>query len=366
MNIDGIEDFTPSRLRLARERRGMTQRRLSEIAGVSDRLVKAWEAGDKTPSEATLRAVAEALAFPQAFFTAAPLEVLELEAASFRALTKASASLRNRAVAAGTLALELDRFISQRFDLPKPDVPDLRDFNPQRAADTLRHRWGLGQKPIGHVVRVLELHGVRVFSLSEDCDSIDAFSLWRDGVPYVFLNTRKTAERSIFDAAHELGHLVLHRHGTPQGHTAEADADAFASNFLMPEAAMRAAAPKLMTVAAIAMLKRDWRVSVAALGYRLHAVGRMTDWQYRHFNIELSRRGRANEPAPLARETSAVLAKTLRTLEAEGTSLREIARELHVPVAELRALTFGVHVIEGGGTSSTPTAPRGMLRSVKG
>lgn len=358
---ESLDAFTPSRLRLARERRGLTQRRLSELANVSDRMVKAYESGEKSPGETTLAALSDALGFPRAFFEAPPLDVLSLEAASFRALTKASAGVRNRAVSAGTIALEFHRFLSERFDLPKPNLPDLRDVDPQRAADTIRHRWGLGQRPIPHVVRVLELHGVRVFSLSEDCDSIDAFSLWRDGIPFVFLNTRKTAERSIFDAAHELGHLVLHRHGTPQGHEAESTADTFASNFLMPEAAMKAVAPKLATVSAVASLKTQWRASVAALGYRLHAIGRMSDWHYRHFNIELSRRGRANEPAPLSRETSAILEKTLKALEDEGTSLRDIARELHVPVSELRSLAFGLHAVDGRGSVSEP---RGQLRAV--
>ena len=33
---------------------------------------------------------------------------------------------------------------------------------------------------------------------------MDAYSFWRRGVPYVFLNTMKSAERSRMDAAHEL------------------------------------------------------------------------------------------------------------------------------------------------------------------
>src|SRR3546814_6566541 len=51
----------------------------------------------------------------------------------------------------------------------------------------------------------------------EDTKNVDAFSCWRNGQPFVFLNTFKSAERSRFDAAHELAHLVLHRHGGPQG-----------------------------------------------------------------------------------------------------------------------------------------------------
>jgi Zn-dependent peptidase ImmA (M78 family)/DNA-binding XRE family transcriptional regulator len=360
--FESIAKFTPSRLELARERRGVTQRRLAELVGVSDRMIKAYEAGEKSPSDERLTRIASVLEFPRAFFEAPHVDALDLEAASFRALSKASAAVRHRAVAAGTIGLEFHRFLSERFDLPRPDIPDLRDFDAQRAADTIRHQWGLGKKPIPHVVRLLELHGVRVFSLSEDCDAIDAFSLWRDGTPFVFLNTRKTPERSIFDAAHELGHLLLHRHGSPQGREPEVQADTFASNFLMPEDAVKAAAPKVPTVATVAAMKRDWRASVAALGYRLHTLGRMTEWQYRHFNIELSRRGRSNEMNPLSRETSQVLEKTLRALAEEGTGLREIARELHVPIAELRALSFGLHVVEGGGATG---ARKASLRLVK-
>ncbi|MEU8739183.1 ImmA/IrrE family metallo-endopeptidase [Streptomyces halstedii] len=39
---------------------------------------------------------------------------------------------------------------------------------------------------------------------------VDAFAVWREGVPFVFLNTQKSAERGRFDAAHEFGHLVMH------------------------------------------------------------------------------------------------------------------------------------------------------------
>jgi Zn-dependent peptidase ImmA (M78 family)/transcriptional regulator with XRE-family HTH domain len=360
----GVDNFTASRLVLARERRGLTQRKLSELVGVSDRMIKAYEAGEKNPAPETLGTLARELKFPLAFFEAPHVEQLQLEAASFRALSKASAALRHRTVAAGTIALELHRYLAERFDLPTPDVPDVRAAStPSKAAEMVRHQWGLGQKPISNVVHLLELHGIAVFSLSEDCESIDAFSIWNGGTPFVFLNNRKTPERSIFDAAHELGHLVLHRHGTPQGRKAEVEADEFASSFLMPESAIRATAPRMVTIASLAAMKSTWKVSVAALGYRMHDLGLISDWHYKHFNIELSRRGRSNEPAPLPRETSAVIRKSLAVLAEEGVTLREIARELRLPVAELQALAFGLGVVEGDGTSLSPR--RGPLHLVK-
>src|SRR5260363_170930 len=57
---------------------------------------------------------------------------------------------------------------------------------------------------------------------------------WIQQMLMLFLYTRKSAEHARFDAAHELGHLVLHRHGSPQGREAEKEADTFASAFLMP------------------------------------------------------------------------------------------------------------------------------------
>ncbi len=313
-----VERFSGERLTLARERRGLTQRKLSELVGVSDRMVKAYESGEKQPSAETLKTIAQQLRFPLSFFEAG-----------------------------GTLALEFHRFLSDRFDLPKPDVPDLRTTTPSKAAETVRHYWGLGQQPLANVIHTLERHGIVVFSLSEDCDEIDAFSVWHAAIPFVFLNTRKTAERSIFDAAHELGHLVLHRHGSPQGREAEREADQFAASFLMPESAIRAAAPRLVTVSTLAGMKQRWKVSVAALAHRLHELGLLSDWHYKRINIELSRRGRANEPAPIPRETSAVVRKTLLSLSEEGVRLRDIARELRLPLAELHALAFGLGVIDG-------------------
>lgn len=353
MNVQGVEAFTPSRLVLARERSGFTQRRLSDAVGVSPRAIKGYEAGENNPSRETLAAISHAIGFSEEFLTAPSIDALPLEAASFRALSKASATLRNRAVASGTFAVELlYPYLAHRFDLPKVDLPDLRNETPAAAASALRHHWGLGQQPIPHVVRLLELHGVRVFSLSEDCEAIDAFSLWRDGVPFVFLNTRKTAERSIFDAAHELAHLAMHKHGVPQGHDAENAADRFASHFLLPEAAIRASAPRVTTVANVAAMKRRWRASTSAIGRRLYDLGLMSKYNYTRFNIELSQRGRHIEPNPIAREISAILEKTLSALADEGIDAKAIARELHLPLTEIRALTFGFHVVSGGGATS--------------
>lgn len=90
-----------------------------------------------------------------------------------------------------------------------------------------------------------------------DAAEVDAFSMWRQSTPFVFLNTKKSAEHSRFDAAHELGHLVLHRHGSPQGREAEREANAFASAFLMPRASVLAYAPRMATIDHLIKLKKS-------------------------------------------------------------------------------------------------------------
>lgn len=98
--------------------------------------------------------------------------------------------------------------------------------------------WSLGNAPIQNVIHLLESKGIRISSLTEETREVDAFCTWHEAQPFIFLNTLKSAERSRFDAAHELGHLVRDvysmRHGQAHGPEMERQADAFAAAFLMP------------------------------------------------------------------------------------------------------------------------------------
>jgi Zn-dependent peptidase ImmA (M78 family) len=250
-------------------------------------------------------------------------------------------------------------------------LPDLRhERDPEAAANALRQLWGLGQQPIKNLLHLLESKGVRVFSLSIDAKEVDAFSMWKDGVPFIFLNTGKTAEHGRFDAAHELGHLVLHRHAAPNGREAEQEADTFASAFLMPRGAVLAHALRFPTLSQLITLKRTWTVSVAALTYRLHAVGALSDWHYRTLCIEISQRGfRKKEPDEAPREISQALAKIFAALREDGFTKSEIAHQLAVYPAEIDQLAFGLMIQSMTDTAgeTAPAAKRSIsLRLVKG
>ena len=228
-------------------------------------------------------------------------------------------------------------------------------LDPETAADVVRMEWGLGEQPIPNLIHLLEVHGVRVFSLAEESREVDAFSTWRAGTgqPYIFLNTQKSAEHSRFDAAHELGHLVMHwHHDAPQGRPAEHEAHTFASAFLMPRAGLLASAPRFVTRQEIMPHKRRWRVSAMAYIYRLHKLKQLSDWHYRTLTVEMSKLGyRTREPNPISRETSQVLNKVFAAMRKEGTGKLDIARALHIYPDDLDALVFGLALlpVAGGG-----------------
>jgi Zn-dependent peptidase ImmA (M78 family)/transcriptional regulator with XRE-family HTH domain len=332
---------------LARRRRGLTKKQLAERVGVSDRAITAYEAGEMLPQEATLERIAGVLEFPASFFSGPDLEEIPTEAASFRSMARMTASQKHSAQASGTLALALHGWISQRFKLPDPDVPRIGPgVDPETAAEAVRAEWALGEQPIPNLVHLLEAHGVRVFSLTQECREVDAFSLWLRH-PFVFLNTQKSAERSRFDAAHELGHLVMHgHHEIPQGKEIEREANQFASAFLMPAGGVLATAPRAPSLEDLIRVKKKWRVSVSALAYRLHELHALSDWHYRRLVVAISQAGyRTSEPEPIARETSQVLNKVFMGLRKEGISKADVARELDLLPADVDRLVFNLALL---------------------
>ena len=364
--------MNPTRLILARKRRQCTQGRLAELIGVHPRAVAAYEAGEYAPSEETMAKIESVLRFPPVFFNGDDLEEPSPNAVSFRAMTKMGSKQRDAALSQSAFAWALNQWLEQRFELPMAALPDLsRESTPEAASESLRALWGLGELTIRNVVHLLEAKGVRVFSLAVEAREVDAFSTWQGNVPFVFLNSYKSSERSRFDAAHELGHLVLHKHGAPQGREAELEANHFASAFLMPSGSVHANLPRFVTVEALIKLKKIWITSVSSVNYRLHSLKLISDWHYRGLCVEISKRGfHTSEPEEAPRETSLILPKLLSTLHRDGISRYRIASNLGIPSAELEQLLFGLVItgIDGGrqGPGATPaTRPQQHLRRVK-
>lgn len=344
----------------------MTAKALAEEANVTTVSLSRIKTGKQEPSDATIERIAAALGYPTAFFVKDDPDPVPEAAVSFRSLAAATQRERKAAIAAGTLAYEVADWLTARYNVPPADLIDhSQERDPAGAARALRQHWSLGERPIGNLVRLLEAKGVRVFSLAENTQNVDAFSCWRGAEPYVFLNTFKTTERSRFDAAHELGHLVLHRHGgSNQGDEAEAQANAFASSFLMPRADVIASVPRTTRLDQLVRAKRRWGVSVSALVYRMHKLGLLTDWQRRTFYVQIRKRFGTSEPDGLPRERSAVWDHVLRDLWQQRRTKADLASELGLPHEELENLLFGLTAEQGTEVRQTPRTEGSSLSLV--
>lgn len=352
--------FNPGRLTIARQRRQLTKKSLAESAGITPLTLTRLENGlTAEPELSTLEALASALRFPVDFFFGEDSDVFPEDAVSFRSLSSLTAKQKDAALAAGHVALLFNHWVNARFDLPQPDLIDLRGEDPESAAIALRSHWGLGSKPIRGVIKLFESKGIRVFSLEEANANVDAFSCWRDGTPFIFLNTMKSAERSRFDAAHELGHLVLHVHGTFGNKDNEKEADRFASAFLAPKDDLISFIPYSPKLAQLIELKGRWGISVAALARASYGLGLLSDWHYKEMCKQISIEGyRRKEPKGIERERSVLWLKVFEHLWADGVTKEQVAKELNLPLDEIQSLTQGVLEPQNDLPRAMPTRPK--------
>ena len=142
--------------------------------------------------------------------------------------------------------------------------------------------------------------------------------------PIIVLNPVKDDYyRQRFDAAHELGHLIMHHDAEPGGKVAEEQANRFASEFLMPAEEIAPFLP-ISTAgkawATLAELKEYWGVSLAALLYRARALGVMSDVSYRNAVIRMSQNGwRRAEPGRISSlEMPSILPRAREVLHEAG------------------------------------------------
>ena len=276
-----------ARLRLDRE---WTQRRLAERAGLSRGAVGRIERGRVTPRTETLEALAAALG---AGLGDLVLPVRPLRSVRFRALAPGRG--REQIVAEVSKWLDGYRLLEDRLgDSPEFGFRSARRRDPAESpravAGAARNAAGLSpDAPLPDLCRLLEDHGVKVLPLRTQRDSFFGLSVGpEDGGPAVVVNTgeRIPVERRIFTAARELGHLLLHpdeydRAATvpPEAGTRESEqaADAFAGEFLMPEAAFGPAWDATRNdpfPSRVRKVGRLFRVSCRTVLNRLTATGR--------------------------------------------------------------------------------------------
>lgn len=320
----------------------MTQKALSERCAVSVQLMSFFEKGERTPQQEEIFKLSFALGFPPGFFYADDVCLLDPDIPSFRSRRSMTSRLRDAALASGELASEIvSPDLNKKFVLPNINIPDLSGYTPEDAADLLRVEWQLGLGPVSNMVHLLESKGVEVYWLNEESPSVDAFSFWRDSKPFVLLNSHKNSgERSRFDAAHELAHVVLHRNiNNLDRQDIENEANQFASAFLMPRLQVEVEWPKRPELYLLYELKKRWKVSVAAMIYRGKDVGIFSEWQARDAFKKLSAAGmRTKENEPVTVEISFIHKMIFESFAKNNITPDQYARQLWMNTSSLAEL----------------------------
>jgi len=347
------ELFDGDRLRQARIYKGLRKVDVARAIDVTPAVIGQYESGRTRPSVSVFASIALNLGFPPEFFErrGQPAHVAEGEA-HFRKLRSTSKLERDQALVRLEFLAEVIADVEKHVELPKVDLPEYAvddeapDTEPEAAAATVRQAWRLGTGPIDNVVRLLEGRGVVVIRPTVGSSGIDAFSTWIGNRPVVVLgNDKGDTARSRFDAAHELGHLVMHHDANPGRHVVEKQAHRFAAAFLMPAEIIGKEFPSRMSWPAFFSLKQRWRVSLQALLYRAKTLGILSPDSYQRAHITLSQRGwRDNEPIAIGEpEEPALLGRAFDLMRSElNIDETAVASECRFPEGVFRALLEGV------------------------
>lgn len=337
--------FKPDRLTVARELRGLSKTELAERIQRTPSAISQFESGRIRPDGKTVGSLVLALGVPPAFL-ASPLAVsrLTVETCHFRSLRAASLKDRRKLLAAGTLLRELVSLLEDQLDLPTEQLSHLgqsvqSDDEIEECAEHVRAAWGLGLGPIPSPVRLLEGKGVFFSRVPESCGEVDAFSTWSDGRPFVFLaGDKESSSRSRFDAAHELGHLVMHADVEPGDQKTERQAHRFAGAFLIPREPFMAECPRRLNWDLLWELKRRWGTSVAAIAHRALDLRVFSDATYRRLFVQLNRYGfRQREPHEPPPEQPSLLRKSLDLIR-DTTPIESLSTALNLSTVDVEAL----------------------------
>ena len=341
----GTPGFVPARLTEVRIARGLTKTALADCADISRQSISNYEAGTHSPQRSTLLQLAYHLNVQPMFFLR-PMEDRKRNTIFWRSLASATQRSRDRALRRYDWLKEIVDFLHEYIILPDVNVPDfdigqieaLEDDEPERLAQQARRHWGLGDGPIADLVLLLENNGVVVCRDELNANKLDAFSEWSlsDFKPYVVLGADKaSAVRSRFDAAHELGHLCIHKRVqksklNTRFKTLEKQANRFAGAFLLPAESF-ADDFQAVDLDVFALMKERWRVSIAMMIYRCGDLNILSEEGSKQMWIQYARKGwNRGEPLDdlLQPEEPRLLRRSIELLVSEGVSKDNIKHNL--------------------------------------
>lgn len=340
--------FDAARLTQARYAAGWSKVRLADEVGVSPAAIGQYESQQSSPRPEVLAALGRALSVPVDFFSLGrPLTRVDGMKAHFRSLRSTTTRDRQKALAFIEQVWELAHALEKRVALPEVALPVAESYSePSVAAQHLREHWGLGTKPVRHLVAQAETRGLIVSLLTmtnTDVARVGAFSTSHLPRPVIVVTPERAKSVYVhrFTVAHELGHLLLHRDAAPGDPQQEREADQFAAEFLTPRAQIVNALPRTVSLPRLAELSRHWGVSIESLLIRMKETGTVSEVSVRraYQRLHQLRSSGGEPPEPVSAypgEMPRMLRQAAELAETHGFSTVDLARELRWKPARVR------------------------------
>lgn len=331
----GIAEFRPERLVQVLAARRLSQTQLASMVGVSPATISKWRSGQQAPETSALERLASVVNVTPEWFTRSPLKGMTRPL--FRSNASAHAAARAMLEARLNWADELVTKLAEFVELPELRLPnrnfsnidEISDSDIEDAANECRSLWNLGKKEIPDLALAAESNGIVLIREETGIAQIEGLSAWSKtlGIPFILLSSDKdNAFRSRFDLAHEIGHLVLHKHVSDELDSEryklkETQAHKFAGALLLPAETFAEEVRIPVTLDSLLLTKQRYGVSVAASIMRLHAINVISDEEKQNLYKRRSARwGTKSEPGDDYREPEKprLLKRTIELLASSG------------------------------------------------
>lgn len=357
--MERLNKFNPNRLKSARLYEGMSIAELAAQTGVSKQVISQYENGKANPSLETLMRIMGVLKFPREYFYLPDREQIRLGCTFFRSALTATKIARDSQIEKLMSLTEAYSLLEEYIDFPRLNIPsfEINSFEPseiEKIALETRYAWGIGEEPINNMVYLLEKNGVIVTTLETSSQKVDAFSHTQiiNGSERFFVilgSDKQSAVRRQFDAAHELGHRILHSDyenledlSKDEYKEMERQADQFAASFLLPKNAFLKDLVYPKTLEFYVELKKKWKVSIGAMIIRAYHLEAISYNQYQYLMRQMSTKGwRTNEPLDnvIVPHEPTVLRKAVDLLLINNViRAREILQKLGFPQSKAESL----------------------------
>lgn len=228
--------------------------------------------------------------------------------------------------------IELNNIETNNISLKKYPCNTLEDA--ENAAFNFRNDINISNKqPIVDLIQILENLGIVIIQIKNTDNrfkDFDGLSEIVNNIPTIILpDNMKDGARQRFTIAHELGHLILNIKDKKVDE--EKLCNRFASALLMPNEAVKNEFGKSrgnISFFELTAFKKEYKVSYAAIKYRLKDLNIISEYLYKRLSIIISKNIGKNDPNPIQPETSYQFEKMVYKLEADKVITLNKACEL--------------------------------------